>query len=240
MLQKCTPDFSPITNQQKSGYTVLLTDLDNTLYDFVYAMEQACQAVITMTGAGDSDDLINACIFSPHGVENPQTIRDFLHAHEISDELLIASVCEEFERVKNVNIIPFPGVVKYMNLIHAAGIKIGAVTNASSGYALQRLDLIGISTIIDLVISPDTTGRKKPDPEIFRITAEKIKAQPNQICVLGDNLINDIAPAQQAGMYGVHARYGDRLPVEYTRDIKPDAIIDSFDQIITVLGLVRN
>jgi putative hydrolase of the HAD superfamily len=218
-------------------FDVLLTDLDNTLYDFAVAMELACQAVITRIGRGELNDLIHALIFSPHGVESYQALAEYLHIQGIEDELLLNSVWDEFERIKNQNIIPFPGVVAGLQQIHKAGVLIGAVTNATSYHAEERLNRIGVRTLIHKLISPNYIGKKKPDPEVYRLTAEMMSCPPHRICVLGDNLINDIAPAQNAGMFGIHARYGDRVPVEYTQSIIPDAIVDSFEDIIPILGV---
>lgn len=218
-------------------FRVFLTDLDNTLYDFGGAMEQACLAVIRVIGTGEHKDLIRACIFSPHGVENLQTLVDFLHVRGITNEQIIKAACDEFEDTKNRYIIPFPGVIESMQQIHAAGIRIGAITNASSKFAQERLDLIGINDLIQLLVTPDIIGLKKPDPGAYRLAAEMMGCCPSQICVLGDNLINDIAPAQVVGMFGVHARYGDRLPAEFAGDTRPDATIDTFKEIIDILGL---
>jgi len=38
-------------------------------------------------------------------------------------------------------------------------------------------------------------------------------------------------------MYAVYARYGDRLPPEFAGDAIPNAVIDSFSEIIEILGL---
>ncbi|HWQ63148.1 MAG TPA: hypothetical protein VN429_01935, partial [Methanospirillum sp.] len=65
---------------------MLLTDLDNTLYDFASAMECASRAVISLIGKGESEDLIRSLIFSPHGVESRQALIEYLNLVDIEDE----------------------------------------------------------------------------------------------------------------------------------------------------------
>lgn len=218
-------------------FDVFLTDLDNTLYDFAAAMECASRAVISLIGIGESEDLIRSLIFSPHGVESREALIEYLNLVGIEDESTLKVVCDEFERIKNVNIIPYPGVVSGLQQIFHAGIRIGAVTNALSCHAEERLKLIGVRNLISSLITPDIIGKKKPSPEVYQLAAEIMNHPTCRICVLGDNLINDIAPAQIVGMYGIHARYGNRLSEEYSKGVIPDSVIDQFESIIPILGI---
>jgi len=203
-------------------------------------MECASQAVITLIGRGDPGDLIRSLIFSPHGVESDQALVEYLNLQGIEDERSLRSACDEFVRIKNQNVIPFPGVVTGLQEIHDAGFLIAAVTNASIHHAEERLGLIGVRNLFHRVISPECTGRKKPDTVVYRLAAEMMNCPVHRICVLGDNLVNDIAPARMLGMYGIHARYGDRLPAEFAGDVVADAVIDFFPDVIPILGVSLN
>ncbi len=202
-------------------------------------MECASKAVITLIGRGDPGDLIRALIFSPHGVESDTALVEYLKLQGIDDENNLESACSVFVVIKNQNIIPFPGVVSGLREIHNAGILIAAVTNASTHHAEERLNLIGVRDLIQLIITPESTGRKKPDPEVYRLASEMMNCHAHRACVLGDNLVNDIAPARMLGMYGIHARYGNRLPKEFAGDVVADAVVDSFYDVISILGIIR-
>ena len=231
---KESDDIYPIIDMK---FDVFLTDLDNTLYDFAGAMECASRAVISLIGKGEPEDLIRSLIFSPHGVESRQALIEYLNLVGIEDESTLKVVCHEFERIKKLNIIPYPGVVPGLQQIFNAGIRIGAVTNAMSCHAEERLNLIGVRNLVSELITPDIIGKKKPSPEVYQLAAEIMNCPTCRICVLGDNLINDIGPAQIVGMYGIHARYGNRLSEEYSKGVIPDAVIDQFDSIIPILGI---
>jgi putative hydrolase of the HAD superfamily len=212
-------------------------DLDNTLYDFSTVQEAACRAVIRVIGAGDYKSLIRAFLFSTHGVESQEAIREYLYEVGIFDEAVFTIVCNEYAQKKAEILVPFPGVIESINRIHKSGIKIGAITNASSHHARNRITQLGLQALIPVLVSPDVCGLRKPDPTMFQKAADEMDLSVSSICMVGDNLVNDIAPAQIIGMYTVYARYGDRLPAEYAGDAIPDAIIDSFPGILDILGL---
>jgi putative hydrolase of the HAD superfamily len=219
------------------NFSGFLTDLDNTLYDFSYAMEEGCKAVIRECGTGDYQELIRAFLFSSHGVESHQVIVDYLRNQNLTDHSLIDLSCQVFEKTKKKSIVPYPGVVESISRIHHAGIMIGGVTNALLVHARDRIDFIGLREYFDVLITPDMVGIRKPNPQIYLFAADTIRFPCSKICVLGDNLVNDIGPAQTLGMYGVHARYGNRLPPEFSDGIIPDKVIDSFPEIESILGI---
>lgn len=210
----------------------LITDLDNTLYDFSYAQHEACRAVIRMIGLGCVDDLISTLLFSPHGVENHAAISDYLLTLGIIDQGSVLSACTVYEQTKKESIRAYPGVVETIIRLYHAGITIAAVTNAGSDHARKRIAWIDLEPYIHILISPDISGLRKPDPAVYLAAAEQMALSPSLICVIGDNRVNDIAPALSLGMFAVYARYGDRLPPEYAGDAIPDATVDSFDGIL--------
>jgi putative hydrolase of the HAD superfamily len=54
------------------------------------------------------------------------------------------------------------------------------------------------------------TGTKKPSPEIFLHSLNKLKIYPCQALFIGDSLRRDIEPAKKIGMVTAYAAYGDR------------------------------
>jgi putative hydrolase of the HAD superfamily len=215
----------------------LLVDLDNTLYDFGTAKEKACRKVVESIGVGSSDDLIRTFLFSPYGVESPKAIQSFLSEHGITDPDIFMTAVQVYTQAKIEAIQAYPGVYETLLQIHTVGLKIGAVTNASSEHATERLNHIQIADFFDCLVTPDNTGFKKPDPAMFLHAASILKIQPHQICAVGDNLVNDIKPAKDAGMCAIHAEYGNRLPPEYSDGITADFSISSFSDILPILGI---
>ncbi|HOJ97288.1 MAG TPA: HAD family hydrolase [Methanospirillum sp.] len=215
----------------------ILLDLDNTLYDFGYAKEEACRQVVSAVGVGTAEDLVRAFLFSPFGVESPKAIQSYLKEQGITDPAIFMHAVQVYTKAKTEAIRAYPGVYETLLKIHAAGLKIGAITNASEAHASERLRYIETAGFFECLVTPDNTGMKKPDPAMFLYAASLLKIQPHQICVIGDNLVNDIRPAKEAGMCTIHAEYGNRLPPEYAEGIVADFTISSFSDILQILGL---
>ncbi|NLV27506.1 MAG: HAD-IA family hydrolase [Methanomicrobiales archaeon] len=222
---------------QTTRFRALLVDLDNTLYDFGKAKESACEEVVKLVGKGTTDDLIREFIFSPYGVESPYAIQSFLSRQDIHDPEIFNQVVTAYTQAKINAIVAYPGVYETLLQIQAAGIKVGAVTNASEEHATERLIHIQVAGLLDCLVTPDNSGLKKPDSKMFLHAASLLSVQPHQICAVGDNLVNDIRPAKEAGMCTIHAEYGNRLSIEYSEGIVPDFSILSFPDILPILGL---
>ncbi len=73
---------------------------------------------------------------------------------------------------------------------------------------------------------------EKPDTELFDIAAAAVRCSPDQIAMVGDCLINDVAGAQRAGWFGTWLdRAGTRCPDQTV----PDARIASLDELPAAL-----
>jgi FMN phosphatase YigB (HAD superfamily) len=74
----------------------------------------------------------------------------------------------------------------------------------------------------------------KPDPRFFVRIAEEVGVQPAKIAYVGDRVDNDVGPAIEAGMVGVHIKRG---PWGYLHEPPAAAIkIRSLDELPAVLA----
>ena len=78
----------------------------------------------------------------------------------------------------------------------AHGLKTGLLSNSwgLSGYPRARL-----AEIMDVVVISGEVGMRKPDPEIFTLTTEKL-GLPAEACVFVDDHPGHLKAAQEAGM----------------------------------------
>lgn len=221
------------------AFKALFVDLDNTLYNFATAKREACDAVTTIIG-GSCDELLKSFIFSFHGVESHEVIREYMKERGVYHPDLFTFVTRRYDEVKKAAIHPYPGVVETLMKISSEKILIVALTNASSQHAQDRITQIGIAPLISAMITPDKYKTRKPDPEFFLIAANILGISVSDICMVGDSLVNDIAPAMKLGITSIHARYGDLLPAsDYTCWIHPDYIIDSFQELLPIFGIPK-
>ena len=86
--------------------------------------------------------------------------------------------------------------------LQALGLKLGIVSNTFVNRAsLERhLEQLGIRDFFSLRLYSYELGRRKPDPEIFNVAAEKIGQAPRNILFVGDRVDTDIRAALASGM----------------------------------------
>lgn len=85
--------------------------------------------------------------------------------------------------------------------------KIGIIANQPFG-TQERLNKMGISKYISLVISSAEENIAKPDLQIFRLALERADCSPDNAVMIGDRLDNDIVPAKEIGMHTVWVKQG--------------------------------
>jgi epoxide hydrolase-like predicted phosphatase len=61
----------------------------------------------------------------------------------------------------------------------------------------------GWDEMFDVIVISGEVGMRKPEPEIFQLTASKLDLPPAQ-CVFVDDLMPNITAAVEVGMVGVH------------------------------------
>lgn len=95
--------------------------------------------------------------------------------------------------------VAYDDVVKFLREARRLKLRIAIIsnTNSHSGY-IETLKKLGVIEYFDLVITSHIVVYKKPMQEIFRITAELLGLEPNQIIHIGDSLA-DVEGALGAG-----------------------------------------
>ncbi|CAM9103316.1 unnamed protein product, partial [Phaeothamnion confervicola] len=85
-------------------------------------------------------------------------------------------------------------------------------------------------------VSAEVVG--KPSPGFFHAALSGIGCQPSEAVMIGDDLADDVAGAQNAGMRGILVRTGKyRAGDEESGDVRPDVVCDSFVQAVDwILG----
>ncbi len=220
--------------KQPIRFDVILVDLDNTLYDFAKAQKEGCRAGAELLGNITADDLTNALLFTKFGPEAFSSFHQVLSMRGEKEEMIM-KVFRAYEKAKEEAIVAFPDIINTFNILTDAGIKIIVITNSSVLNARNRSDKIGVSDYISGFTTPDTCGYAKPSPEIFIAAISTISSNCSRICMVGDNLTNDIKPAANLGIITVHARYGDKMPPEFCKGIIPDYTIDRFFDLTNIV-----
>lgn len=126
----------------------------------------------------------------------------------------------------------FPNSEKLLKELKARGYIVGVITNGPSMLQNHKMDTSGLRPYCDIVVVSGDVGVHKPDPELFKIVADRLKLLPEECVYVGDHPINDIKGALDAGMSAIRMNFGWFKD----QDLRPDVPV--IDDIIDVLKYV--
>ncbi|PNW71496.1 hypothetical protein CHLRE_16g656650v5 [Chlamydomonas reinhardtii] len=121
-----------------------------------------------------------------------------------------------------------PGVLRLMDEARAAGLKLAvcsAATKSSVVFTLKSLLGEGRFQGLDCFLAGDDVPKKKPDPMIYKVAAERLGVHPSECVVVEDSTIG-LEAARGAGM---------RCIITYTPSTK-DQAFPGAERIVMELG----
>ncbi|MBU3968329.1 MAG: HAD family hydrolase [Euryarchaeota archaeon] len=212
----------------------ILFDMDNTLFDFIEAKYAACEAIVEHLGLKDSRELFKYFLRGVYNFEAWENIMDYMKDRGVYSEQVYLECCDLYERKKLEAIDPYPNVLETLHQLKKMGFSLGVVTDAHIDHARSRLMKTRLFDLFDVLVTADMTGTKKPSPEIFFKTLEKLQITPDQALYIGDSLRRDIEPARKIGMVTAYAAYGDRN-VKEDRSCQADYCLNDISDVFKFL-----
>lgn len=117
-----------------------------------------------------------------------------------------------YSRVQPSYVRAFADVLPLLDLLDAAGIPYGAVSNNVHDYQRAKLDGAGLERVSRLV-GTDTVGVAKPEPAIYLEGVRLLGTAPEETLYVGDNRMLDAEGSTAAGLVGVWLnRVGEPAP----------------------------
>ena len=104
-----------------------------------------------------------------------------------------------------------PGTAETLQQLKSEGYRLGVVSN-SDGRIKQFLDNAKLSSFFDVVVDSGAVGIEKPDPGIFQIACQRMRAAPDTTMYVGDIYEIDMIGAKAAGLTGVLLFGGEKDP----------------------------
>lgn len=131
----------------------------------------------------------------------------------------------------------YPGVLRGLDELQAMGYILGCVTNKAARFTEPLLRDLGVIEYFKIVVSGDTTPKKKPDPLPLFYAAEQLGVLPDESLMIGDS-VNDVTAARQAGFQVVCVPYGYNHGQDI-REAAPDAVIADLSELPALLRAAR-
>jgi len=215
---------------------MILIDVDGTLVDSVPDLAYCVDAMMTQIGRpthGEAkvrhwvgngvERLVRRALSGSLDGEPPEA--DFACAYPVFLDLYSRNTSQRSRL--------YPGVREGLDLLKSAGYPLGCVTNKAAQFTEPLLRDLGVREDFAIVISGDTLPTKKPDPGPLLHAADFFGVAPQSSLMVGDS-VSDVRAARAAGFQIVCVSYGYNHGLNI-RDAKPDAVIDSFTEILPLL-----
>jgi phosphoglycolate phosphatase-like HAD superfamily hydrolase len=161
---------------EKSVIRLFITDLDNTLYDWISVFVPAFYAMIKIACqilAVDEQLLLDELKLvhqryhnseQPFALlETPTVHRRFPALSPLQKKLLLKKAFDAFEEVREERLHPYPGVRETLGLIRSAGCPVLGYTEAVPENSLFRLFLLKLLNEVDFLYAPRSHGTDHPD-----------------------------------------------------------------------------
>ncbi len=99
--------------------------------------------------------------------------------------------------------VPMSNLFNVLDYFLEKNIKMGIVTNGSSYIQNTKINTLGLKKYMKAIIISDEVDIRKPEVDIFNIALSKIEAERETCLYVGDNPVNDIKGAINAGLIPV-------------------------------------
>ncbi|MFD1872910.1 HAD family hydrolase [Hymenobacter bucti] len=98
--------------------------------------------------------------------------------------------------------------------------KIGIVTNNRTAEQQEKLRYLGMSELVDALITSEEVGVLKPDPRIYQVALARLGSQPAETVMVGDNWLADVLGALAVGIRPVWLnRTGAARPLPHVTEL---------------------
>jgi putative hydrolase of the HAD superfamily len=113
------------------------------------------------------------------------------------------------------------------------GLRLGIVSNAHfiHGLMLEHFEALGLTALMDVVVTSADFGLRKPHPDIFRAALAALSVKPGEALFVGDKVWEDVAGPHQVGMRAALThQFQNEEPGE--GEEKPELVVDSLADLL--------
>lgn len=187
-------DQSVCVKEGKGKIKGVIFDLDDTLYSEKEYVKSGFKAISDYLGGGYDEKLWQ------YFETGKMAITKLLREEGRIDE---DKKCLEIYRNHMPDIHLYPGVMEMIGELRHKGFKIGIITDGRPKGQQNKIEALGLNSVVDDIIITDELGGKqfrKPCDIAFRIIATRWRLNPSEIVYVADNISKDFQAPQQLGM----------------------------------------
>ena len=134
----------------------------------------------------------------------------------------------------SANSLMYEGVEKSIIDLKAKDFLLGCVTNKPAIYTEALMNHSRLSDFMDIIVSGDTTEKKKPDPLPILHALNQLNIEPKDAIMVGDSVV-DIEAGFEAGTYIFTVPYGYQFGESIISD-KVDHAMSNFSELTQIIN----
>lgn len=129
---------------------------------------------------------------------------------------------------------PFPGAEATLAELARRGIRLAIVTSRMRRATLRGLDICGLASHFDVVVTPDDVANPKPDPEPVILALQRLGVTAEEALFVGDSPY-DVAAGRAAGTRTAAALWGP-FPRAVLEEAGADYFFDRQEDVLELVG----
>ncbi|MFP4424706.1 MAG: HAD-IA family hydrolase [Candidatus Woesearchaeota archaeon] len=232
----------------------VLYDLDDTLYDYTYAHKIAMKAVFWELNKHMKMSYNRFMkLFKLSRVEIHKELSGTASAHNrvlyfqrlmektnnsIEPSIVLKLYHTYWDSLME-NMRLKPGAIESLEYCREHGIKTAVVSDLTTSVQLRKLEKLGISKYIDVLVTSEEAGSEKPHSIMFLLTLNKLKVSAEEAVMVGDNKVADIEGANFVGLTTVLLKKGKMECLAKEDYKRPDHTIKNLKQLISIVESVN-
>lgn len=227
----------------------VIFDLDDTLCNSTVIIEDILRRIfikhLKYFPNQNVDDLISLnikifdkLIYDPNIPLSAAIIRvwfEFFENLRIKPPLeIILKLIEHIRKEVSKKVKLIDGAEELIKFLKSKDIKIGVLTNGIFIDQANKLIKLNLDSLVDYLVTADMCGCEKPDPRMFKYILNKIDVSPNQVLMIGDDIIADIKGANDLGIKTIFLENSSPKNADM-RLVKPDYTATSHKNILKLV-----
>ena len=224
--------------------SLLLCDVDNTIFDFRRAEREAYAAVAARFSLPDDEELylVYKAINTFHwqklrrGETTAARLRldrfaDFMAALGIEDAD-VPAMSAYFVEMLGLQCTPVDGAEEFLRRT-SAHMPVCFVTNGFAAVQKARMRRSPLSRYVTDVLISEEFANAKPHPEMLLEAMRRTGVtDPAQVLMIGDNESTDIQAAKAAGIKSILFLCGSEPPAQSQADFVTNSLLDAAEYIL--------
>ncbi|PTG56777.1 HAD family hydrolase [Staphylococcus chromogenes] len=170
--------------------------------------------------------------------DKPDLYKEIIKQFNI-DRLSWKDLFHDFEMHFYRYVFPFYDTHYTLQKLTEAGYKIAVIANGKSNIKHYRIYALGIEDYVNHLSTSETVGFRKPHPRIYEDILEKLNVAPSEVIYVGDDALNDVAPARAMGMVSIWYRHKEGDVELEPLASEMDFEISTLEELLEILDISK-